>query len=80
MLPAGEKPHMRNTRSATAVLFGPAPSERFPLLSDAQLLGLLCEGSPEPRPSIADALQYLRLDAIDPASLQRAQQVALIFS
>jgi hypothetical protein len=52
------------------------PSERFPLLSDAQLLGLLCE----PRPAITDALQYLRLDAIDPAALQRARQVALIFS
>jgi hypothetical protein len=38
------------------------------------------EGSPEPRPAIADALRYLRLDAIDPAALQRARQVALIFS
>jgi hypothetical protein len=77
-LPAGIWPHMRNSRSGTAVLLGLMPSERFPLLSDAQLLGLLCEGSPEPRPAIADALRYFRLDAIDPAA--RARQVALIFS
>jgi hypothetical protein len=36
--------------------------------------------SPEPHASIDAALRYLRLDANDPAALQRACQVALIFS
>jgi hypothetical protein len=80
LLPGGVRPQTCTTRSGTAVLFGPALSDRFPLLSDAQLHGLLCEESPEPRASIDAALQYLRLNANDPAALQRARQVALIFS
>jgi hypothetical protein len=38
LLSAGVWTHTRTTRSRTAVLFGPAPSDLFPLLSDAQLL------------------------------------------
>jgi hypothetical protein len=80
LLSAGMWPHTRTTRSRTAVLSGPAPSDRFPLLSDAQVLGFLCAESLEPHASIDAALRYLRLDANDPAALQRARQVALIFS
>jgi hypothetical protein len=85
LLPAGVWPHTCTTMPGTAVLFGPAPSDRFPLLSDAQLLGLLCEGSPEPRPRRERGgawgvdrcrPRYLRLDAKHPAAPQRARQAA----
>jgi hypothetical protein len=80
LLPMGVWPHLRDTNAGMVFQLGPVASDRSPLLSDAQLLGLVCEGSPEPRPSIDEALRRLHLDVDDPAALQRARHAALIFA
>jgi hypothetical protein len=80
LLPMGVWPHLRDTNAGMFFQLGPVASDRSPLLSDAQLLGLVCEGSPEPRPSIDEALRRLHLDVDDPAALQRARHAALIFA
>ena len=77
---AGIWPVMKD--DGVRMTLGPSASGQFPMLSDAQILGLLCEGSPEPRPTVEAGLAglaALRLDADDPATLQRARDIALLF-
>jgi hypothetical protein len=42
--PAGVWPHRHDTSDGPLFELGPALGQRFPLLTDAQLLRLLCEG------------------------------------
>ena len=76
---AGTWPHVTPGPSALWRL-GPDLGSRFGLLSNAELLALLCEGSPDDRPAHGMALlASLNLDGHDPAALQRALLVADIF-
>ena len=61
---------------------GPALGPRYPLLTDVQIVRLLCEGCPFPRPhpdALATYLSEIELDVHDPAAQMRAILCADIF-
>jgi hypothetical protein len=75
-------PCLRDGPDGPLFELGPNPSPRHPPLTDDQIVRLLCEGSPFPRPSVEDAQGYrdeLELDVHDSAARMSAVFCASIF-
>ena len=80
--PAGVWPSWREGPDGPLVELGPALGPRYPLLTDVQIVRLLCEGCPFPRPhpdALATYLSEIELDVHDPAAQMRAILCADIF-
>jgi hypothetical protein len=80
--PSGIWPHLQALQSGHRFLLGPVPSAQHQLLTDAQLIRLLCEGCPFARPTARRArvdLHSIELDRHDSAARMRAILCASIF-
>ena len=80
--PAGIWPHRFDSDNGPRFHLGPIPCPQFPLLTDAQILALLCEGSPFFRPAVATGLAILanlRLDVHRSDARMRAILCASLF-
>jgi hypothetical protein len=75
--PAGVWPHRHDTSDGPHFEVGPVLGPRFPLLTDDQLLRLLCEGCPFPRPSTENARAFLA--SIDPDVHNSAARMRAVF-
>ena len=83
--PLGIWPHQHDRSPDAGPLWelGPVASAQYPLLTDDQILSLLCEGSPDLRPSAEvgrDILSGLGLDLHRPDARARAIHCAAIFA
>jgi hypothetical protein len=82
MHPTGVWPRLLELSTGPHFLLGPIPSAQHQLLTDAQLLRLLCEGCPFSRPEArvaSDSLNSVELDRHDSAARMRAIFCASIF-
>ncbi len=81
--PAGFWPHVLELETGPIYLLGPRLSALHQLLTDTQLIRLLCEGCPFNRPQAqiaAASLHSIELDRDDPAARMRAIMCASIFA
>jgi hypothetical protein len=80
--PSGVWPRLLELPSGPHFLLGPIPSAQQQLLTDAQLVNLLCAGCPFTRPEArvaSDSLSSVELDRHDSAARMRAILCASIF-
>ena len=79
--PVGIFPAWLSSRGVSSWMLGPEACQEYPLLSDDQILGLLCEGSEMERSTLAawpEVLAALHLDERNDAARDRATLLASV--